>query len=93
MAQHLGSIQQASLQDAWLTIGTYDGVHIGHQEIVRGLAAGARADGAPAVVLTFHPHPAAVIRQQGGPHLLTMPDERAEYLQRCWRRCGDYTTV
>jgi riboflavin kinase/FMN adenylyltransferase len=82
MAQLLGSIQQASLQDAWLTIGTYDGVHIGHQEILRGLAAGARANGAPAVVLTFHPHPAAVIRPQGGPHLLTMPDERAEYLHQ-----------
>jgi len=81
MAQHLGSIQQASYMDAWLTIGTFDGVHIGHQEIVRGLAAGARAEGAPVIVVTFHPHPAAVIRQQGGPHLLTMPDERAEYLQ------------
>lgn len=80
MAQLLGSIQQASFTNAWLTIGTYDGVHIGHQEIVRGLAAGARADGALAIVVTFHPHPAAVIRQQGGPHLLSMPGERAEYL-------------
>jgi riboflavin kinase/FMN adenylyltransferase len=80
MAQRLGSIQQASFKDAWLTIGTYDGVHIGHQEIVRGLAAGARAAGAPAVILTFHPHPAAIIRQLGGPHLLTMPEERADYL-------------
>ena len=81
MAQHLVSIQQASFKEAWLTIGTFDGVHIGHQEIVRGLAAGAKAEGAPAIVVTFHPHPAAVVRQQGGPHLLSMPDERAEYLQ------------
>ena len=80
MALQLGSIQQASFPDAWLTIGTYDGVHIGHQEIIRGLAAGARAEGVPAVVLTFHPHPAAVVRQLGGPHLLSMPAERADYL-------------
>jgi riboflavin kinase/FMN adenylyltransferase len=80
MAQLLGSVQQASFQDAWLTIGTFDGVHIGHQEIIRGLAAGARANHAPAVVVTFHPHPAAVVHQLGGPHLLTLPDERAEYL-------------
>ena len=80
MALLFGSIQQASLNDAWLTIGTFDGVHIGHQEIIRGLAVGARAQGVPVVVLTFHPHPAAVVRQLGGPHLLTMPDERADYL-------------
>ena len=80
MALLLGSIQQASFKDAWLTIGTYDGVHIGHQEIVRGLSAGARVENVPSVVLTFHPHPAAVVRQQGGPHLLSMPDERADYL-------------
>ena len=80
MALLFGSIQQASLSDAWLTIGTFDGVHIGHQEIIRGLAVGARAQGVPVVVLTFHPHPAAVVRQLGGPHLLTMPDERADYL-------------
>ncbi len=80
MAQLLGSIQQASFQDAWLTIGTYDGVHIGHQEIIRGLAEGARTNHAPSVVVTFHPHPAAVVRHLGGPHLLTMPDERVEYL-------------
>ena len=80
MAQQLWSIQQASFKDAWLTIGTYDGVHIGHQKIIQGLAAGAKADGAPAIVVTFHPHPAAVTRQLGGPHLLSMPEERAEYL-------------
>jgi len=80
MLRILESIEQASIQDAWLTIGTYDGVHIGHQEIIRGMAAGARADNAPTVVLTFHPHPAEIVSLQGGPQLLTMPDERAGYL-------------
>ena len=80
MAQQLALIQQASLVDAWLTVGIFDGVHIGHQEIIRGLAAGAHATGAPAVVVTFHPHPAAVFLYLGFRDLLSMPVEGVDYL-------------
>ncbi len=80
MVAHLLSIVDAALQNAWLTIGTFDGVHIGHQEIIRGLVAGAHAEGAPAVVLTFHPHPAVVVRGRKGAFYLTLPDERAALL-------------
>lgn len=80
MVAHLLSLADAALQNAWLTIGTFDGVHIGHQEIVRGLVAGAHAEGAPAVVLTFHPHPAVVVRGRKGAFYLTLPDERAALL-------------
>jgi riboflavin kinase / FMN adenylyltransferase len=65
---------------AWLTIGSFDGVHKGHQAILRKLVAGARQSGAPAVVLTFHPHPSVVLRGRSGPVYLTSPDERAELL-------------
>src|SRR5258706_11845814 len=77
--QHYRSLEAVSLTGSWLTIGVFDGVHRGHQEIIRQLTAGARANGAPAVVLTFSPHPALVI---GGVELkwLTTPDERAEIL-------------
>lgn len=77
--QHVRSLEELHLQNSWLTIGVFDGVHRGHQQIVRQLTMGARRDGAPAVALTFWPHPARVL---GGGQVkcLTMPDERAELL-------------
>lgn len=79
MIEHHRSLEAVSLTGSWLTIGVFDGVHRGHQEIIRQLTAGAHANGAPAVVLTFSPHPASVLR---GTALkwLTLPDERAEIL-------------
>lgn len=73
------SLEEVSLQNSWLTIGVFDGVHRGHQEIIQSLTDGAHADGAPAVVLTFDPHPASVLGR-GEIGLLTLPDERAELL-------------
>ncbi len=76
---HVDSLEAVSLHDSWLTIGVYDGVHRGHQQIVHALTAGAHRTGAPAVVVTFWPHPASVL---GGSEVkcLTTPDERAELL-------------
>jgi riboflavin kinase/FMN adenylyltransferase len=79
MPQHYHSLEAAQLSGTWLTIGVFDGVHCGHQEILRQLTAGAHANGAPAVVLTFAPHPAIVL---AGREIksLTTPDERAKLL-------------
>ncbi len=76
---HYRSLEDVNLKNAWLTIGVFDGVHRGHQEIIRKLTAGAHADGVPAVVLTFDPHPATVLTGQDI-KCLTTPDERAELL-------------
>ena len=54
-----------------VTLGNFDGVHRGHQEILRRLVASARTAGGDAVVLTFHPHPAAVITPGRAPRLIT----------------------
>lgn len=78
--QHFTSLNEVRLQDAWLTIGSFDGVHRGHQAILRRLVAGAHEAGAPAVALTFHPHPATVLRGRNGPFYLTSPEERAELM-------------
>lgn len=77
--QHYRSLEEVNLQNSWLTVGVFDGVHRGHQQILRKLSAGAHASDAPAVVLTFDPHPASVL---GGREIkcLTLPDERADLL-------------
>jgi hypothetical protein len=62
-----------------LTVGVFDGVHRGHQEIIRVLTTGAHANDTPAVVLTFNPHPAKIFGR-GDIKLLTLPGERAEIL-------------
>lgn len=76
---HYISLEAVSLTDSWLTIGVFDGVHRGHQEIIRQLTAGAHESGAPAVLLTFSPHPAKVLAGREIP-CLTTPEERAEIL-------------
>jgi riboflavin kinase/FMN adenylyltransferase len=77
--QHYRSLQELTLENCWLTVGVFDGVHRGHQQVIRKLAAGAHANGVPAVVLTFDPHPAKVFGR-GDIKLLTLPGERAKYL-------------
>jgi riboflavin kinase/FMN adenylyltransferase len=63
-----------------LAVGNFDGVHLGHAEIVRRLRATAARLGAPAAVLTFDPHPAAIVRPGAAPMPLTTPERRAELL-------------
>lgn len=77
--QHYHSLEAASFQNSWLTIGVFDGVHRGHREIIQKLVSDAHAHHAPAVVLTFHPHPATVLTGREI-RCLTTPDERADLL-------------
>lgn len=79
--KQLHSLDDASLQAAWLTIGIFDGVHRGHQEILRSLVSGARAEGCPATVLTFHPHPAVILGGKMDFKCLTTLEERARLLE------------
>jgi riboflavin kinase/FMN adenylyltransferase len=77
--QHYRALDEVTLQNSWLTVGVFDGVHRGHQHVISKLTAGAHAHGVPAVVLTFDPHPAKVLGK-GQIKLLTLPGERAKLL-------------
>jgi riboflavin kinase/FMN adenylyltransferase len=78
--KHYWLLEAVQLQDVWLTIGSFDGVHLGHQAIINKITDGAHSEGVPAVVVTFHPHPAAVLRGRHGRYYLTTPEERAALL-------------
>lgn len=78
--RHFWSLENVHFQNTWLTIGSFDGVHLGHQAIVSQLSAGARPQGSLAVVLTFYPHPAIVLGKRKDPFYLTTSEERAAML-------------
>jgi riboflavin kinase/FMN adenylyltransferase len=63
---------------AVVTIGMYDGVHRGHQHLIGAAVARARAMRRPALLLTFDPHPAEVVRPGSHPAILTAADRKAE---------------
>ncbi len=82
--EHFHSFEETSslgtLRNAWAAIGAFDGVHRGHQAILKPMVEGAHAAGSPAVVVTFYPHPIVVLRGLTQPLYLTTPEERARYL-------------
>lgn len=70
-----------SLDKSVVTIGAYDGIHLGHQLLLKNTVEAARQSGVPAVVITFEPLPDEVI-SGARPFLLTLPEEKNEILKR-----------
>jgi riboflavin kinase / FMN adenylyltransferase len=63
-----------------VTVGTFDGVHRGHQDVLARLAARATQAGLRALLVTFDPHPLAVVNPAAAPPLLTVGEEKLEVL-------------
>ncbi|MFN8572728.1 MAG: bifunctional riboflavin kinase/FAD synthetase [Gemmatimonadaceae bacterium] len=63
-----------------ITVGSFDGVHRGHQDVFARLLARARALGVPSLLVTFDPHPLEVVNPSAAPPLLTVGDEKLEVL-------------
>lgn len=76
------SIEEVSKDaNSVVTVGTFDGVHLAHQEIIREVVSRARMKKGRSVVVTFDPHPKEVVGRYADPiHLLTTIDERIELL-------------
>jgi riboflavin kinase/FMN adenylyltransferase len=72
-----------------LTIGFYDGVHLGHQAVIRATQQTATKLGIKTGVVTFDPHPASVLRPESAPLLLTDLEQKLDLLAAC----GVDTTV
>jgi len=65
-----------------ITIGTFDGVHLGHQEIFNVLINKSKNNGCRSFVITFEPHPRMVIQPNSDLKLLTTFDEKVEILRK-----------
>ncbi len=64
--------RELGLKQSIATVGIFDGMHLGHQKLIRGLLAQAEVLGIPPVVITFWPHPVFYFRQSDSPLKLLM---------------------
>ena len=69
-------------QPTVLTIGTFDGVHLGHQKIIERVVATARQEGLLATIFTFFPHPRMVVQHDKSLKLIHTLEEKKQLLQQ-----------
>jgi riboflavin kinase/FMN adenylyltransferase len=67
---------------AVITIGNFDGVHIGHQALFHEVIERADAIGGTSVAMTFEPHPIRVLKQNGNPPLITLYEQKTELMAK-----------
>ncbi|HYA28428.1 MAG TPA: bifunctional riboflavin kinase/FAD synthetase [Acidobacteriota bacterium] len=64
-----------------VTLGNFDGIHLGHQALIGGAVADAKKLGVPSVVLTFEPHPLKVLAPERAPQMLLSHKDKMQLLQ------------
>jgi riboflavin kinase / FMN adenylyltransferase len=69
-----------TVTDTVVTVGTFDGVHRGHLDVIRRLVEQARDRGLPSLVVSFDPHPLEVVNPAAAPMLLTTSEEKLEVI-------------
>lgn len=81
--QVIDDLSQANLgQDSVLTIGSFDGVHRGHQHLIGQILQQAQEMNLLPALLTFYPHPAAILAPHNAPPNLTTPGEKVVLLEK-----------
>ncbi len=78
--QHFRDIDALQLESCELTIGSFDGIHLGHRSLIQQLVERAHQKSIPPVVLTFYPHPAVVLLGRRPAFYINTPDEKADQL-------------
>lgn len=81
MEEHKGADAFHSARHTVVTIGTFDGVHVGHQKIIERLVSTAKASNLESVILTFFPHPRMVLQKDRDIKLINTIEERKEILE------------
>ncbi|NKQ35498.1 MAG: bifunctional riboflavin kinase/FAD synthetase [Chloroflexi bacterium] len=67
-------------QPAYVAVGSFDGVHLGHQAVLKSMVAAAQEAGARTAVLTFFPHPRRVIQNLTDPYYIATLDDRVKWI-------------
>ncbi len=82
IVEDLGALRDAAGDGSVVTIGVYDGVHLGHRAVLRLVRDLAAARGLAAVCVTFDRHPAEVVRPESAPPILTDTAQKIELLDQ-----------
>lgn len=75
------AFENLNIEQSWVTVGSFDGVHLGHQTLARELVLHAHQQNHQAVVITFSPHPAVFFKRAPLGYSLTSQDERERLLK------------
>jgi len=81
LIENLDDIEEP-FPNAVITIGNFDGVHIGHQALFQEVIERADAIGGTSIAMTFEPHPIRVLKQNGNPPLITLYDQKVELIEK-----------
>ncbi len=73
---------KGKLKNPIVTVGTFDGVHLGHQRIMQKMVERAQKINGDSLVVTYHPHPLEILRQEHFPYLLSEPQKKEEFLKK-----------
>lgn len=68
--------------NAVITIGNFDGVHLGHRALFQKVIEKAKEIGGRSVVMTFEPHPIRVLKKNGQPPLITLYEQKVELVEK-----------